>query len=127
MATTTITNAVSRIADAINTDIDAQPTIRPVVDLSDVRSGANTIGDLFNMNPSINTLSNVGAIDSMMNQRIQNGVNGDIISAINKLRKDLSKVGSTTNIIEGITYDDGSNINNAVQELVRAARVERRM
>ena len=127
MATTTITNAVSRIADAINTDIDAQPTIRPVVDLSDVRSGANTIGDLFNMNPSINTLSNVGAIDSMMNQRIQNGVNNDIISAINKLRKDLSKVGSTTNIIEGITYDDGSNINNAVQELVRAARVERRM
>ena len=127
MATTTITNAVSRIADAINTDIDAQPTIHPVVDLSDVRSGANTIGDLFNMNPSINTLSNVGAIDSMMNQRIQNGVNNDIISAINKLRKDLSKVGSTTNIIEGITYDDGSNINNAVQELVRAARVERRM
>ena len=127
MATTTITNAVSRIADAINTDIDAQPTIRPVVDLSDVRSGANTIGDLFNMSPSINTLSNVGAIDSMMNQRIQNGVNNDIISAINKLRKDLSKVGSTTNIIEGITYDDGSNINNAVQELVRAARVERRM
>ena len=56
----------------------------------------------------------------------QNGVNDDVVYAINKLRKDLGNVGNTTYSINGITYDDGSNISDAIQTLVRAAIVERR-
>lgn len=126
-ATNTISKAVSRISDMMDTSINSQPTIRPVVDLSNVQSSADTINGMFGINPSIGLLSNVGAIDSMMNASLQNGANDDVVSAINKLNKNLENVGGNSYVIDGITYDDGSNITDAVQSLVRAARVERRV
>ena len=56
----------------------------------------------------------------------QNGANDDIISALNKLRGDLGNTKGDTYIVDGVTYDDGSNITDAVKTLVRAAKVERR-
>ena len=118
-------NAISRIADLINTDIDAQPTIRPVLDLSDVRAGAGSISSMFG-SPSVGLSANVGSISRMMNNR-QNGTNSDVVSAIHNLEKKLgTSTGDTINI-NGITYDDGSNIANAMRDIVRAARVERRV
>lgn len=120
--------AISRIADVINSDVDTQPTIRPVVDLTDVKSSAGTINSMFGMNPSIKTMATVGAINTMMNQNNQNGFGEEIVSAIDKLRKDLGNIGGgTTNYINGITYDDGSNVSDAVETLVRAAKIGRRM
>jgi hypothetical protein len=126
-ATDSISSTVSRIADAINTDIDTQPTIRPVLDLSDVRSGANSISGLFGSEAKVGVLANVGSISSMMNNRSQNGASVEVVSAINKLRKDLANVGNTTYSINGVTYDDGSNITDAVRTIVRAAKIERRV
>jgi hypothetical protein len=122
-----VKTSIMSISDIISSDIDAQPTIRPVLDLSDVRAGAGSIGSLFNTNPMLNATSNASLINTMMNRHGQNGVNGDIVSAINQLRKDLSSMGNTTYSINGITYDDGSNVATAVRELVRAARTERRV
>ncbi len=119
--------ALNKVKEIIDSGLDTQPTIRPVLDLSDVSSGAKSINDMFGMSPSLGVLSNVDSINSMMNQRIQNGVNNDIINAIDKLRKDIGNVGGTTYNIEGITYDDGSNISDAVKALIRAAKMERRM
>ena len=62
-----------------------------------------------------------------MNQRNQNGTNSDIISAINRLEDKLSNAAGDTYQINGITYDDGSNVSDAVRTLVRAAKVERRI
>ena len=62
----------------------------------------------------------------MMNRTIQNGRNNDVVSAINKLRKDLGNVGNTSYNINGITYDEGTNVSDAIKTLVRAAKVERR-
>lgn len=118
-------NAIAHIADVINSDIDAQPTIRPVVDLTNVRSGANSISSMFNMQPSIATMSNVSAISTMM-ATSQNGSNSDVISAIEDLGRRLGKPSGDTYNFNGITYDDGSNISDAVKTLVNAARVERR-
>ena len=126
-ATETISSAVSKIYDAMNTDIDYQPTIRPVMDLSDVKTGANSINSMLDFNPSVRTLSTIGSINTMMNQKVQNGTNGEVVSAINKLRKDLGNIGGTSYNINGVTYDDGSNIKEAIQTIVRAARVERRV
>ena len=118
-------NAISSIADAFNSEIGAQPTIRPVLDMSAVTAGAGTINRLFGT-PSVGLLSNVSSINSMMANR-QNGMgNSDVVSAIDKLRKELGNVGGTTNYINGVTYDDGSNVSDAVATLVRAAKIERR-
>lgn len=57
----------------------------------------------------------------------QNGNANDVISAINTLGKTLGNTRGDTYIIDGITYDDGSGINDAVQTLIRAAKIERRM
>ena len=119
-------NALSKLASAVNNDIDVQPTIRPVVDLSDVRSSANSISSMFNNDSMVGVRADVNAINSSIGNR-QNGTNNEVVSAINKLRKDLGNVGNTYYTIDGVTYDDGSNISEAVKTLVRAAKVERRI
>lgn len=119
-------NAMARIAEVINSDVDSQPTIRPVVDLSAVSAGAGAINGMFNMSPSVGVMSSVNSISSMMSGR-QNGGNDDVISAIEKLGKSLGDMRGDTYSINGVTYDDGSNISEAVKSLVRAARVERRI
>ena len=125
-AVDSISSTVSRISEVIDSDIDTQPTIRPVLDLSEVSAGAGTISSLLNNRPSLGVLSNVGTINTMMNSR-QNGANNDVISAINELGKRMGNASGDTININGITYDDGSNITDAVKTLVRAARVERRI
>ena len=123
-----LSKAISKVSNLISNGIDAQPTIRPVLDLSEVESGAGYLSTMFN-DPSVGVATNLNAISRGMNNRIQNGTNNDVVSAINKLRKDLGNVGGTTNNynVNGVTYDDGSNITDAVRTLVRAARVERRV
>ena len=120
-------NTISRLADVINSDIDAQPTIRPVLDLSDVEAGASTIGNLFDTNSRVGVMANLGTVGAMMGRYGQNGGNSDIIGAIDKLRKDLGNISSNTYQINGVTYDDGSNIADAVRTITRAAVMERRM
>ena len=126
-ATDSISSTISRIANAINSDIDAQPTIRPVLDLSDVRSGVGSINDMLSIGSSVGVSANVSAISSMMARRGQNGETSEVVSAINKLRKDLGNVGNTSYNINGVTYDDGSNVSEAVKTIIRAARIERRV
>ena len=120
-------SAIARVADVVQMDIDSQPTIRPVVDLSNVQSGVGAIDSMFNKRLTLGATANVNAISASMANRNQNGSNDDVISAINKLRKGLENASGNTYIIDGVTYDDGSNISEAVQTLVRAATVERRI
>ena len=130
MARTAINSArgsLSRIADVINSDVDAQPTIRPVLDLSDVKAGANAIGSMLTGRTlSVNT-EMAGVVSASMLD-LQNGSDSsDIVSAIKGLRKDIADMPRNTYSISGITYDDGTNISNAVGDLVRAAKIERRI
>nr|DAE02510.1 MAG TPA: tail tape measure [Siphoviridae sp. ctmYS12] len=117
---------ISRLGQILAMDVDAQPTIRPVMDLSDINSGVATMNGMLAMNPSVGVMTNIGAINASMRNR-QNGNANDVISAINTLGKTLGNTRGDTYIIDGITYDDGSGINDAVQTLIRAARIERRM
>lgn len=120
-------NAMSRIASAINLDVDAQPTIRPVLDLSDVKAGAGAISGMFGMNPSVGVMANLGAINTSMNRRNQNGSNNDVVSAINKLSKDIGKIKGTSYNIGGVSYEKGSEVSDAVEALIRAIKVEGRV
>jgi phage-related protein len=120
-----MTGAISGVADMVNSDIDSQPTIRPVLDLSDIRNGANQINGMFGMTPAVGVMSNIGSISSMMNKR-QNGANADVISALKDLGSKLSGTSGNTYNINGVTYDDGSNIAEAIQTIIRAANIARR-
>ena len=125
--TKSISSSIAKVSDMVNLGIDSNPTIRPVVDLSNVKAGVDSIGNMMGINPSIGVLSTVGSINSAMNQRSQNGTNDDVVSAINKLRNDLSSMSGNIYNINGVTYDDGTNVSNAVEALVRAVKIEGRV
>ena len=120
-------STMDTILNALNSDMDAQPTIRPVIDLSNIKTGANAINGMFSGIQTVGVRSNLNAINSMMNAKLQNGSNDDIISAINKLNDGLENNRGDTYNFGDFTYDDGSNINDAVQTLVRAAKMGRRV
>lgn len=121
-----VSDTVSRIATAIDSDMDVQPTIRPVLDLSNVRAGSGAISSMLGTGSSVGVLAKVGAINNAMNRRSQNVSNEDVVSAIDRLDKHLDNVGNTTYSINGITYDDGSNVAAAIKDITRYARMERR-
>ena len=109
------------------------PVIRPVLDLSDVESGAATMNDLFK-NQAVNvgmtgvgtvSLRNISAL-SRSSAGIQND-NSDIVTAIKDLNKTMkNNSGGNSYNVNGVTYDDGSNVANAIGTLVRAAKIRRR-
>ena len=122
-----LTNAIGKATDMLSGKTDMQPTIRPVVDLSGVESGTSAINSMLSMGSRIGISANVGVVSSMMSRRNQNGANSDIVAAIDRLDKHLDNVGGTSYNVNGVTYDDGSNVKDAIETIVRAARIERRV
>lgn len=120
-----LTNAVSKISSMVENDIDNQPVIRPVLDLSNVESGAGAINGMFGMSPSVGVMSRVNSISSSMNQS-QNRGNSDVISAIDELKNTIKNTSGDTYNINGITYDSGSEVQSAIETIVRATIRERR-
>ena len=121
-----VSKAVHRITDMVNMDIDTQPTIRPVLDLSEVKSGASVLSGLFNSTVPIAAYATAGTIGTIARRNSQNGDNADVVSAIDKLRGEFKDYDRATYNINGVTYDDGSNLRDAVETIVRYANIERR-
>ena len=127
-ALTSMYSQMSRMSNMLTADIDANPTITPVLDLTNIQNGSRTIGSLLNTNGSVSLSADASGAISRTIGTIQNGNdNSDILSALKDLKEGLSNTGNTTYSINGITYDDGSNVSSAVETLVRAARIERRI
>ena len=118
-------SSIARISSAINTDIDMNPTIRPVLDLSNVESGARSLNGMLDSSQLSASLS--GDMSRSIGT-IQNGNNDrEVLSALKDLKNGLNNQSGNTYTINGITYDDGSNIHSAVETLIRATKIERRM
>lgn len=112
--------AFDKVSRIISGDIEISPTITPVVDLTNVKAGVNSINGMLSLQPSTAVLANVGAVSSMMNQRGQNGGADEIVSAIGKLEKLLGNVGNTTNYFGNITANNDAAVNEAIGVLARA-------
>ena len=126
-AINTTRSAMANVLDALNSDMDTQPRIRPVVDLSDVHTGVNAINGMFDGVQTVGISSNFNAINASMNRKLQNGTNDDVISAINKLGYGLEKNRGDTYNFGDFTYDSGSEIADAVGTLIRYAKIGRRV
>ena len=120
-----LSRAIYKATEIVSNGIDNVPTIRPVLDLSAVRAGANEIGGILGMNHAIGLSGNIGAITTMMAQN-QNGNSSDVVDAINQLGKKLNNLGNTYNNIGGVTYDETSGVSAAIETLTRAVLVEGR-
>ena len=123
-AVDTSNKAMTRILEAVNGSVDSQPSIRPVVDLSEAKTGIHALNAMLNTaDQSIGVRADLSGISYNMNTRNQNGSNSDVVNAINKLRSDLGNMERNSYTINGITYDDGSNIAGAITQIVQAARI----
>ena len=117
--------AVAKISNLVESNMDSSPTIRPVLDLSEVSDGMGYLDSMFG-NPSMQLAANLNSIKTGMNNRNQNG-NSDVVSAIDKLGRNLGNSNGNTYNINGITYDNNSSVNQAIQDLIRAIEIERRV
>lgn len=90
-------NTISRIVDAIDGNIDTQPTIRPVLDLTDVETKAGQLNTLFSTNQAMSIGSRMNAARSIGSE-IQNGTSDTTPSQVFKFEqnnyspKSLSRV-----------------------------------
>lgn len=121
-----MSTAVTTINQALLNDMDTTPTIRPVVDLGGVKSGIGSIRSIFD-NSNLTSYANVKSASRLMNAGSYKYGDGDIVKAVNDLKAAVLDAAGNTYQINGITYDDGSSIGDAVKTLVNAARIERRI
>ena len=120
-----VKRAVAATNDILAGAATQSPVITPILDLSQVREGAGQIASLMPTSPAL--LSNFNAIGQNADALRERNSNIDILNALGELGNNLAsgRPGDTYNI-NGVTYDDGSNIATAVGDLIRAARIERR-
>ena len=66
-----LNDIISRIADYVDADMDVQPTIRPVLDLSAVEAGTGRLNTLFSRNQALSV--STGMNDQVSEMEVQNG------------------------------------------------------
>lgn len=86
-AITAMSSAISGLTDLINDSMDSEPTIRPVLDLSDVESGTRSINAMFSRSQAL---------------RVSANMNGSNITG------DMSGAGSTSGNIYQFTQNNYS-------------------
>lgn len=100
-----------------------EPTIRPIMDLSNVNRGINAINSMF----GDRNLGSVRSVSNMMSHR-NNTSNADVVTAINHLRRDINNMDSgTTYNVNGVNVDNSGGVADAVRTLTHAAIIERRI
>lgn len=122
-------SAISKVSEIMSDNMDTNPVIAPVIDLRNVKSGSRQLNGMLTdiTNKSIGLRSSVSlanSVSSGMRPSVQ--VQDSVKDLVKALRDNNSFSTKNTYNINGITYDDGSNVAEAVRTLIRAARVERR-
>ena len=121
-----LTKAIGKMSNIMDSDINTQPVITPVLDLSNISSGAASINGLFGDTQTVGVRANLNAINTAMRAN-QNNQNEDVVNAIDKLRKDLNNVNTgDTYSINGV-YANDDDIIEAIKSIVRAVKIERRV
>ena len=124
-ATIGINESLAQIQRLMESDMEWQPTITPVLDLSGVQNGASQMQSML-AGASVSA-SSANSISLSMNSRTAGASNTDIVKAINDLNKRMDSIQQNVYNVNGVTYDDGSNVASAVGQLVNAMQIKRRV
>ena len=113
------------MTNLLDSSMNSNPTITPILDLSSVKRSASALNGLLGTDPLTTTLQRAASVGDVSPAR-QNDYVGKIAKTISELKQIVDGAGNTY-IIDGITYDDGSNVSSAIETLVRTTRLERRV
>jgi hypothetical protein len=134
-----MSDAISNVSDLISNGVDAEPTIRPVLDLTNVQNGVHSMNGLFS-NPYLSATSglnvqginaNVGSMSRSLTENSGSGSNKDVVSEIKSLRDDVSMLGSAISKMK-VVMDSGATVGAIETEIdqrmgARTAYKERRI
>lgn len=122
-AVDSVSTAIANISDLVDSEL-TDPTIKPVLDLTDIVNGANAIDDMLSGDNTVNVASRTGA-----------GINNNlaeqesIYSAFDSLRNTLSGISGGESVVNNntfnITGDDPKAIANEVSNILQR-QIERR-
>lgn len=121
--------ALSKLDDVINYDIDTEPTIRPVMDLSNVRNGAN---QLYKMMDSVDGYTVSGSVDlankAAVNVYKVNDISDPSDSKLDTLNKAIRELIDNPSKFENTFNIEGNNPKEIAEEVSRIIQrqVERR-
>ena len=130
----TSSDAIDNFVDLLNSDIIDNPVITPVMDLSKIQNGADRLYSMIADADRLNFRGNIDLADSTnrsvnaASRRKQDSDNQMMTSLIDAINGLSALIGNTGNVynVNGVTYDDGSNVSTAVRSLLRAAKIEGR-
>lgn len=125
-AINTMSGSMHNLYSALN-DInigDISPKITPVLDLSNVKSRAKDLTTMFSDKFNVGLNPTVTAIGYIPSQR--QSETSKLLSALGSVLQQPGDTIVNHYSIDGVTYDDGSNIASAIEAIVQAANVERR-
>lgn len=127
-ATDIMGKTIKDIYDALNSDVETQPTIRPIMDLTDIQNGANEIGNMMNGYSIAGSLQLANATANAMN-RSTSYANDSTLNAINKLQDTLSSILGKPSIEQNNNFNiQGDNPREIADEVshILQKQVERR-
>ncbi len=134
-AMSSLSDSINAIKYAFSSDLNYSPTITPVVDLSNVNAGSRHINGMFSSimtgigGQSTLTARNAQIVNANLTAQLQNGTtNSDVVAALNNLRDDIINRPQVVNnnSVNGLTYDDGSNIASAIGAIVNGVEMQTR-
>ena len=121
-----ISSSISRISDVINSDMDVEPTITPVIDLTNVRNGIGMINGAFGANRSMNLGMAIAANNQNGNsyqselfgkmQDMAEKANGKLTSAIDSLRSDFNDMASKLERMQ-VVLDSGALVGEIAPDM----------
>lgn len=120
-----VSSAIASISKAVSEDMDTSPVITPVVDLSEVRSGASFINSAFG---SLNGIRGNGLAASITHT-IQNGGKSDVERSIDGLTDQIGAMTDTMNsraLNNYITVDGAADPEAFADGLIRSFRLNAR-
>ncbi len=104
-----LSDAIQTVADIVDNGIDTEPTIRPVLDLSNMSKGADELYGLLNTQQAFGLAGQVSwAFNSAANYEAPTVVldNDDIVQEIRSLRSDISELSERTGRLK-VVMDTG--------------------
>ena len=119
------------LSELMSSGIVDSPVITPVFDFSEIQNGADRLYSMIDEAERISFNGNVelasNAALSISNDRDRKTKNDNqmidkLVDAISVLSELIGHTGNVYNV-NGITYDDGSNVSAAINMLIRAAKV----
>ena len=119
----TMRNVIGTIADVLNDDMDLNPTITPVLDLSNVQNGTNTLNGLFGNRSFALASANGSAIEAnrlaALNRIEATTTNADVVAALGLLRGDVNNLNDAFSNTQ-VVLDSGALVGATARQMDNA-------